>query len=98
MYKISIGIAFGFLMFSNAAMATCSGNPGPLTNGTTADGLDVIANFDNILGCLNSAINFTNNVGIGITPTYPLDVEGGSSVGSAIARFNATAVPSSGAG
>jgi hypothetical protein len=46
MYKLAIGIAFGLMLFSNTAMATCSSYPYTLTNGTTADAGQVMANFN----------------------------------------------------
>jgi hypothetical protein len=99
MYKLITGIAFGLLLFSGTAMATCSSYPYSLTNGTTADASQVMANFN--CSALTSGATLVNvsQIGIGMaSPSYPLDVEGGSSAGATIARFDATTASSSGAG
>ena len=99
MYKLSIGIALGLLLFSNAAMATCPSFPYTLTNGTTADATQVMADLNTIGNCINgSTINFTGSVGIGTTPSYILDVEAGSGTNVTLARFDSTTSASSGAG
>ena len=46
MYKLALGITFGVLLFSNTAMATCSSYPYTLTNGTTADATQVMADLN----------------------------------------------------
>jgi hypothetical protein len=45
MYKLVISTLFGLLLFSNTAMALCSSYPYTLTNGTTADATQVMADF-----------------------------------------------------
>jgi hypothetical protein len=68
MYKLSSGIAFTFLLFSNAAMATCP-TPVLFSNGETANATVVYSDIKDIADCLNaSAVNFSGNVGIGATP------------------------------
>jgi endosialidase-like protein len=46
MLKLIIGIGFGVLLFSSSAMALCTSYPNTLTNGTTADATQVMANFN----------------------------------------------------
>ncbi|HVZ27330.1 MAG TPA: tail fiber domain-containing protein [Rhizomicrobium sp.] len=46
MFKLVLGIAAGLVLFSNAAMALCTSYPYTLTNGTTADATQVMANFN----------------------------------------------------
>jgi hypothetical protein len=41
---------------SFAAMASCPSLPYPLMNGTTADALQVMANFTTVLNCANGAV------------------------------------------
>ena len=45
MFKLAIGIGISLLLFSGTAMATCS-VPNTLTNGTTADATQVMADFN----------------------------------------------------
>ena len=46
MYKAIIGGLFGLLLISTHATAQCSSYPYPLTNGTTANGSQVMSNFN----------------------------------------------------
>jgi hypothetical protein len=97
MFRNFLFAVLGLLFSITAAEATCSSYPNTLTNGTTADANQVMANFN--CAALTSDTTLINvvQIGIGMSPTYPLDVEGGSA-GSAIARFDATNAPSGGAG
>jgi hypothetical protein len=65
MYKLIVGIAFGVLMFGSNAMATCSSYPYTLTNGTTADASQVMANFN--CAALTSGSNLTGSTLSGVT-------------------------------
>jgi hypothetical protein len=46
MIKAVVGGMFGLLLFSSGAMAACTSYPYTLTNGTTADASQVMANFN----------------------------------------------------
>ena len=94
MYKLIAGIAFGLLLFGGNAMATCSSYPNTLTNGTTADAGQVMANFNCAALTSGSTLNGTaftgttttsGNVGIGTTSPYAgthmLTVDGNSGRG-----------------
>lgn len=62
MYKLAIGIGFGLLLFCNEAMAVCSSYPYTLTNGSTADATQVMANFNCAAltsGATLNAVTFT---------------------------------------
>ena len=98
MYKLIIGIAFGLLLSGNVAMATCSSYPYSLTNGTTADASQVMADFN--CAALTSGATLVNvsQLGIGVSPTFVLDVEAGSTSGATLARFDSTTTGSGGAG
>ncbi len=67
-------IAGGALLLSLAvaagAHAQCATYPNTLTNGTTADATQVMANFN--CAALTGAAHFTGNVGIGTTTPYAL--------------------------
>jgi hypothetical protein len=80
------------------AEATCSSYPYTLTNGTTADATQVMANLN--CAALTSGATLANvsQLGIGMSPTYVLDVEAGSANDSTLARFDSTTSGSSGAG
>jgi hypothetical protein len=63
--------------FVGSAKAACS-VPNPLTNGTTADALAVMGNFNTLAGCAAplASPSFTGTVGIGTaSPSVLLDVE-----------------------
>lgn len=64
-----------------ANASNCSSLPNTLTNGTTADATQVMADFNSLQNCANSNLaptanpSFTGNVGIGTTsPGFPLTV------------------------
>lgn len=97
MYKLVLGITFGILFFSDTAMATCTAVT-HFTNGSTADANAVNSNFDNLNTCTAplAGASFTGSVGIGVTPTFVLDVEAGSAAGATMARFDATATTGAG--
>lgn len=83
MYKLSIGIAFGLLVFSGAAMATC---PAPVlfSNGQTADASVVYNDIKSITDCLNSST---------VTLTGILAVQSGNTTGLIL---NNTTAPNKG--
>src|SRR5258706_5009988 len=72
----------GMLAISSprANATNCGAFPNALANGTTADASQVMANFNSIRDCANNNLapiaspSFTGMVGIGMTPSYPLDV------------------------
>ncbi len=66
-------------LFAGAASATCTTFPNTLTNGTTADATQVMANLNYLSGCASPINNpsFTGNVGINTSsPTSTLQVHG----------------------
>jgi len=74
MLRHLIAAAFLSITFASAASATtCPTNPYTLTNGVTADAIQVMSNFNNLLTCANSSLaplaspSFTGNVGIATT-------------------------------
>lgn len=84
MYKIAIGTVFGVLLFSKSAMALCSSFPYTLTNGTTADAIQVMADLNCAAltqgatldgATLTGTTSFANGSG----PTITLSKSGGSS-------------------
>ena len=83
----------GLVLSCSAAMATpCTSYPNPLSNGTTANGSDVIGNLTYMSGCLAplASPNFTGNVGFGATsPQSTLSVNGGVAIGTTYAGTNA---------
>ncbi len=52
--KLFLIVSFVFTACQIAQAQTCPSNPYALTNGTTADASQVMANFNNLLSCLNS--------------------------------------------
>ena len=74
MIRKILALAVMLSFFASAAVAqTCSTLPNNLTNGTTADATQVMANFNSILTCANTNLaplanpHFTGGVGIGTT-------------------------------
>lgn len=76
MYKLAIGIAFGVLLFCNTAMAQCSSYPYTLTNGTTANATQVMANFN--CAALTSGSTLTASTLSGATLTGTTTLPGSS--------------------
>jgi len=77
MLKRLMGALLGLVLFGGTAMAQCATYPNTLTNGTTADANQVMANF-NCAALLGGAA-FTGNVSIGSAlPGYPFQVVSGS--------------------
>lgn len=82
MFKYFMGTGLAILLSTGAAYAAnCPTNPYNLTNGTSADAAQVMANFNNLLNCGNNNLaplaspQFTGNVGIGTSsPAAPLDI------------------------
>ncbi|HEY2010591.1 MAG TPA: tail fiber domain-containing protein [Rhizomicrobium sp.] len=92
MYKLIAEISFALLLSGGSAMATCSSYPYSLTNGTTADATQVMANFN----CASLTANpiFSGLVGVNTaSPMYTMDVQS-----SAGANIRAKATSSSSAG
>ncbi|MBF0561710.1 MAG: tail fiber domain-containing protein, partial [Alphaproteobacteria bacterium] len=67
MLKRMIGASIGTLLFGGTAMAGCTSFPYTLTNGTTADASQVMADFNSVGSCAAPLANpnFTGNVVIG---------------------------------
>lgn len=78
MYKSIIGSLFALLFMSTAAMATCLSYPYTLTNGTTANASQVMANFN--CAALTSGATIDSTIFTGLT-TFPGSTQI-SSVGS----------------
>jgi hypothetical protein len=80
---LSLGVPAG-------AHAQCATYPNTLTNGTTADATQVMANFN--CAALTGAAHFTGNVGIGTTtPGTNLDIETNTTY--AVIRLGAAQAP-----
>jgi hypothetical protein len=94
MWKIVPASLLGWLMLGAAAMAQCTSIPNSFTNGTTADAGQVNANFSYLGSCAAplASPSFTGNVGVGMSPTHPLDINGaarfGGGSGTITAFFN----------
>jgi hypothetical protein len=90
----------GVAAFVEPASALCSSYPNTLTNGATADGGQVMANFNcaaltsgaTIYGATltgtttlpgSGVVSSTGNLGIGISPSYALDVSPGARISNA---------------
>lgn len=86
MKRVIAGLALLLLSPSAAVAANCSGNPFTLTNGTTADATQVMANFNNLLTCANNnlAHNASNSDITSLSGlTTPLSVaQGGTGAAS----------------
>jgi hypothetical protein len=91
----------GGLALSTASRATtCSAYPNALTNGTTADATQVMANFEAIRTCANTYLaplagpQFTGAVGIGTsTPIAALSVNGSTPTGVFSSLFGISYYP-----
>jgi hypothetical protein len=98
MYKLALGIAFGVLLFSNTAMATCSSYPYTLTNGTTADATQVMTDLN--CAALTSGATLVNvaQLGIGMTPVSILDITQNQNNSSKVSLLNNSAGASASTG
>lgn len=82
--SIILGLIASLLLTRSAIAQSCTAYPNPLTNGTTANGSDVIGDMTYMSGCLAPLAN----------PVF----EGGSEAGVTIATFDSTTTSSSGSG
>jgi hypothetical protein len=72
-----IVFAFGLTFLAASAQAqTCPPNPYALTNGTTADATQVMANFNSILSCANNSLAPITSPSL----TGPVTITGNASV------------------
>jgi hypothetical protein len=92
-------IALSFFGFPIAVQAACSSYPYTLTNGTTADATQVMANFTTVSGCAGSAaplaspsftgtVNVSGNIVVTAPSGHGLDV---NTPGNAFVMITSTA-------
>lgn len=87
MFKRFMALGAAALIYSNPASAACNAYPYNLTNGTTANAIQVMADFN--CAALTGNGLFTGNVGINtVTPTDMLDVAGPMVLGGATERLS----------
>jgi len=85
MFKTIAGGILGLLLLTGSAAAqSCSSLPYTLTNGSTADATQVMANF----ACVFNSPAMAGPVGIGMVPTNILDITQNQNAGSYISVLN----------
>jgi hypothetical protein len=104
--KLVFGVVLGLLLFSSEAFALCNSYPNTFATGTTADGSQVLANFNcaaltqgatiDAATLTSATLNSAVIVGIGVaSPSYKLHVVGGTGTVSLIKGTNNTAYSTS---
>ncbi|HEX4635330.1 MAG TPA: hypothetical protein VH189_04060 [Rhizomicrobium sp.] len=98
-YRLSLGIAFGLLLFSKTAMAACTVPNPNFMSGTTISSSQVNANFAALAGCASVPTRQVLTSGTSATYTTPANVRqlrirmvggGGGGGGVAVSAFGSS--------